>query len=393
MDRYQTIRVGDRAELVHTITQRDLERFVELSGDDNKLHVDHDFAGSTVYKKPVAHGMLGVSFISTMIGTKLPGDGALWFAQNLEFLLPVRVGDTITVSAEVLSKQDRDRIVELRTDIFNQHKQKVTAGVAKVKIIEQLPAEELKAPAPAQRALVVGASGGIGSAICLQLAADGYDVAIHYRSNPEPALRLKEQIAALGRRALVVAGDITDFDQVRELTAQACRGLGGLSLLVNCATVKIPTIRFSALEWSDLQGHLDANVKGMFNLAKCVVPVFEAQRSGKIVLFTTQAVETPSPGWSHYITAKSALQGFAKALAVELAPKGITVNLVSPGMTETELIADIPEKARLVAASKTPLRRLGRPEDIAGAVSFLASEKSAYLTGETLRINGGQVML
>ncbi|WP_308874304.1 MaoC family dehydratase [Thiothrix subterranea] len=100
MARFDEILVGQVAELEHVVTDKDLERFVELSGDDNRLHVDPTYAARTSFKKPVAHGMLGVSFISTIIGTRLPGDGALWFAQNLEFLLPVRVGDTLTVRAE-----------------------------------------------------------------------------------------------------------------------------------------------------------------------------------------------------------------------------------------------------------------------------------------------------
>mgnify|MGYP001411805779 FL=1 len=112
--RFEDISIGLTKSLTHTITQTDLERFVELTGDDNKLHVDKDFAANTSFRKPVVHGMLGASFISTIIGTKLPGDGALWFAQTLEFLLPVRVGDTLTVAAQVVKKNERDRTLENR---------------------------------------------------------------------------------------------------------------------------------------------------------------------------------------------------------------------------------------------------------------------------------------
>ena len=136
MNKYSSISIGDKAELTHTICQSDIDQFVELTGDDNKLHVDEQFVSTTSFKKPVAHGMLGASFISTLIGTKLPGDGALWFSQSLEFILPVRVGDTIKIVAEVLKKIDRSKTIELKTDIFNQNKQKVTAGLAKVKIIQ-----------------------------------------------------------------------------------------------------------------------------------------------------------------------------------------------------------------------------------------------------------------
>jgi 3-oxoacyl-[acyl-carrier protein] reductase len=115
---------------------------------------------------------------------------------------------------------------------------------------------------------------------------------------------------------------------------------------------------------------------------------------GRIINITTQYIdETPPVELLAYVTAKTALSGFTKSLAVEYAPFGITVNMISPGMTDTELIADIPEKSRLMTAAKTPLRRLAKPNDIAGAVCYLASEGASFITGETIRINGGQAML
>ena len=115
---------------------------------------------------------------------------------------------------------------------------------------------------------------------------------------------------------------------------------------------------------------------------------------GKFIFLTSQVTENvPPANWSFYTTAKYSLNGFAKSLAVELAAHNINVNLVSPGMTETNLIADIQEKTKLLVAAKTPLRRLAKTEDIANAISFLASDKSDFMTGETIRVNGGQVML
>ena len=134
--KYTEIKIGDKAEVIHTITESDISKFVDLTGDDNKLHVNKDFASRTELKKPVVHGMLGASFISTLIGTKLPGDGALWFSQTLEFLKPVRVGDTISVLAEVISKNDKAKVIELKTEIYNQNKQIVTSGISKIKVVE-----------------------------------------------------------------------------------------------------------------------------------------------------------------------------------------------------------------------------------------------------------------
>ncbi len=406
MRSYESIRVGDSAQLSRAITQRDIDRFVELTGDDNKLHVDAAFAGTTRFKKPVAHGMLGASFISTVIGTKLPGDGALWFAQNLEFLQPVRVGDTITVRAQVVRKSDAHRIIELTTDIFNQSRQKVTTGTAKVRVLgpeKNGAAHESRGaakPAAAPRlktarktALVVGGTGGIGSAVALQLARDGFDVAVHYRRSSEAARTLARTITGLGRKALALGSELETPAQAEELIASCLKRLGGLTTLVHCGGGDIPNIRLRDLGWDSVQEQLDTHVKTAFLLQKFAVPAMAERRYGKIVFLTSQAVERPSPQWLHYITAKAALSGMAKAMAVELAPLGIRVNLVSPGMTDTPLISSIPEKARLLAEAQTPLQRIARPEDVAGAVSFLVSEKSNFLTGETIRVNGGQVML
>lgn len=395
MSRFDDINLGDRAELVHIITAEDVEKFVDLTGDDNRIHVDREYASHTTFKKPVAHGMLGASFISTIIGTKLPGDGALWFSQNLEFILPVRVGDKITVTAEVINKYQRDKIVELQTDIFNQNHQKVTSGIAKVKIVEQKELPDDTIPSMQRKvALIIGASGGIGRAVSVRLAEDGFDIALHCFTQIKTVKELEKAITDIGRKCHVYSADITDDTQMKQIVTDIVRHFGTITVLVNCATVKVTSSKFASLDWVDIQSHFDVNVKGAFNSAKYILPLMQGQRYGKVINFTTQYIEgTPPTELLAYVTAKSALCGFTKSLAVECAPFGITVNMISPGMTDTELIADIPEKTRLMTAAKTPLRRLAKPADIAGAVSYLASESANFVTGETLRINGGQAML
>jgi 3-oxoacyl-[acyl-carrier protein] reductase len=394
MARFDEIKVGDVAELEHTVTKQDIERFVELTGDDNRLHVDAEYAARTSFKKPVAHGMLGAAFISTIIGTKLPGDGALWFAQNLEFLLPVRIGDHLTVRAEVLKKEERLRVVELQTEIFNQHRQKVTTGIAKVKIVEEEKATVAQRLVAHKVALVVGGSGGIGAAVCRALAQDGFDVAVHCFKNANSAKKVADSISSAGKqRALAVQADIGIEADVVNMVGEVSRRLGVPTVLVNCATSGFVPVKFDELTWRDLDQHISIAVKGAWNLAHHLVPVMKNAGRGKIIQLTSQVVEMPANDLLPYITAKSAIAGFCRALALDLAPKGICVNMVSPGMTDTELIADVPERIRLLTAAKTPLRRLAKPEDVAGAVAFLASERADFLTGETIRVNGGQVML
>lgn len=393
MKKIDQIKIGDVAELSHVVTQQDIDKFVALSGDDNKLHVDAEFAATTSFKKPVAHGMIGASFISTIIGTQLPGDGALWYAQSLEFLLPVRVGDALTVRAEVIKKHESQNVIELQTDIYNQHRQKVTSGQAKVRLIESEQPAPLSTAAAPRVALIVGATGGIGAAVCQQLAEDGFDIALHYHSGKAAAEKLSQQLASTHRQVLLVQADITQPESVVSMVDAVMRKFGGIFVVVNCATIKVANIKFQQLEWQDMENHWQVNVRGAFNLSKAVIPVMTQQRFGKIINFSSKECEMPSPEWLHYNTAKMALIGFSRSLAVEMAPKGIRVNLISPGMTDTALIADVPEKAKLMVAARTPLQRLATPEDVAGVVSFLASSKSDYMTGETLRVNGGQVML
>ena len=394
MTKYDSIQIGDVAEIIHLITQSDINEFVRLTGDDNKLHVNKEYAESTSFKKPVVHGMLGASFISTVIGTKLPGDGALWYSQNLEFLLPVRIGDKLRITANVIKKNDRTKSIELKTDIYNQHEKVVTTGTAKVRIVESnqqaITSQKSKHP---KTALIVGGTGGIGSAACLQLAKDGFDVAIHYRNNKSKATRLKSELERYKVNSVIVSGEISSIEDVQLIKDQTQRALGDISTVVNCSTIPVSNTMFNELDWSQMQAHFDVNIKGTFNLVKSYLGSWESNNYGKYIGLTTLYTEQPKPELLGYITGKSALNGLIKALAVELAPRGIRMNLVSPGMVDTSLIADIPEKIRLLTAAKTPLRTLASAEDVAGAISFLASQKSNYLTGETIRVNGGNFML
>jgi len=394
--KYSEINIGDKETLSHKITKEDLEKFVELTGDDNKLHVDAKFASTTQFKQPVVHGMLGASFISTIIGTKLPGDGALWFSQSLEFLLPVRIGDVLTVSSEVVKKNDKENIIELKTDIYNQNRQLVTRGYAKVKVIEQeiKVVEQLDVVDTTPKvALIIGGTGGIGKAACIQLAKDGFDVIIHYNHNKTLAEELKLEINNLNQRAVALRANILDEDEIKELIVKSLRAFDKIDVLVNCAATVIPDIKLQDLVWSDFQKQLELNIKSTFTIIKEILPTMLKHSYGKIINIGSSVVDKPNNNWAPYITAKSALAGLTKSFAFELAPKGIRVNLITPSLINTELTANIPEKMKLLTAAQTPLRRLANTTDVAGVISFLASEKSDFITGENIRLNGGQIMI
>ena len=357
--KYAEIKIGDKESLYHEIKKEDLERFVELTGDNNKLHVDEKFASNTQFKKPVVHGMLGASFISTIIGTKIPGDGALWFSQSLEFLIPVRVGDQLTIIAEVTKKNDRENIIELKTDIYNQNKQTVIRGYAKVKVIETEPRiidDSEKKEHPAKVVLVVGGTGGIGSAACIELAKDGFDVIIHYHKNRGLATELKNRVEKLNQKAIIIKADILNDTEIADMISQSTRLFEKIDVIVNCASTVIPNIRVQDLLWGDFIKQLELNIKSTFTIIKEALPSMVTRGYGKIINIGSFSVDKPNSEWSHYITAKSALIGLTKSFALELAPKGIRVNLITPSLVNTELTADIPQKVKLLTAAQTPLK-------------------------------------
>ena len=191
---------------------------------------------------------------------------------------------------------------------------------------------------------------------------------------------------------MIVSADIRDEAAVANMVHHVKRHLGNITVLVNCTTAPMAPIRWTDVLWKDFDAHFQTALQGAFYLVRHVAPQMEAVGYGKIIHISAQMIDTPMGNQLPLITTKAALEGFSHALAIELASSGIRVNMVAPGMTDTQQMSEVPERIRLMAAARVPLRRLAKPEDIAGVVTFLASRQSDYLTGETIRVNGGQVM-
>lgn len=390
---FDAVKEGDHQSLVKHITEADIRRFVELTGDDNPLHVDAAYARETSFKDIVVHGMLGASFISTVIGTRLPGPGALWVSQAMEFSLPVRLGDTLTVTCTVTRKHPRDRLLELDTRIVNQHGQTVLNGHGKVKLLEPPRAKPAHDAVRTKVAIVTGGAGGIGQAICERLAADGFAVVVNYLSGGERANSLVDRLRQAGGNALAVQADVSTAEGVKTLAQATERAFGGISVIVNAASPRIVPRTVEELEWAEVQHHIDVQVRSSLALVKACLPALRQSGGGRIISLGSQSVDgTPVAGWAAYALGKGALGTLTRYLAAELGPAGITVNLVSPGMTQTSFISGVSEKQQLMAARQTPMRRLGEPEDTAAAVAYLASDAAGYVTGQNLRVNGGGAM-
>ncbi len=393
VDKLDLISVGDTAELEHRITKEDVQGFCDLTGDNNPLHMDDTFARASGFGKRVVHGMLTASFISTMIGTKLPGPGALWYEQSVRFLRPVRLGEAIRVQATVLQKSVAQRLLVLETIVLGEAGDRVLEGQAKVKVLQPEAEEGLVSTFENKTVIVTGASRGIGAAIAKALAKVGHPVVVNCASSLTEANEVVAAIQAEGGRAMVFQADVRDEKQVAAMVAAAQEQYGPLAGAVHNASAPISLVPLTELSWDQMQLHLDIQLKGAFNLSAALLPVLVDNGSGLLVnIGSTAADGVPPVQQTHYITAKSALISFTHCIAAEFGPKGVRAICVSPGMTQTALIAGLPEKAKMVTKMQTPLRRLGTPEDVSGLIAFLFSPGAAYLTGQNIRVCGGSVM-
>ena len=240
-------------------------------------------------------------------------------------------------------------------------------------------------------ALVTGASGGIGRAIALQLACDGYAVAVHCHQNEAKARLVCDEIVAMGGSADVFVCDITDADAVDYMVNEICRVLGEVTVLVNNAGIAQQKLftDLSVDEWHRMMG---VHVDGAFYACRAVLPDMIRAHSGSIVNISSMWGQTGGSCEVHYSAAKAALIGLTKGLAKEVGPAGIRVNCVAPGVIQTEMLAEFSRETLNDLAEETPLCRLGTPEDVAAAVSFLVSDGAAFITGQVLAPNGGIVI-
>ena len=384
------ISVGDCAELHHTITQDDVDTFSSLTGDFNPLHVDKEYAKNSSYQKPVVHGMLSASFISTMIGTSLPGSGALWTSQTLEFLLPAFVGDTITVKSVVVQKSESVRTIVLETTITNQLKQELVKGRSSVKILE-IKGKPMNTPQDEHRTvLVVGGSKGIGAAIVKRLAEQGHRVAFTYNSSKSAAEALAHDMQTADRHVVPVKYDALKTGDLEPLQQAIPQAFGKVHDVIYCAApLPIPKA-LADTAWEDFKLQLDTQVGGAFHCVRSFVPHMVERKDGSFTFIGSIYAEgLPPTQQAAYVTAKAALSAFARSMAVELGPLGIRVNVIAPGMTETDMIASLPEKTKLLAKMQTPLRRLASPEHIARVAEFLVGPGGAHISGETIKVCGG----
>ncbi|WP_433175961.1 SDR family NAD(P)-dependent oxidoreductase [Actinoallomurus sp. CA-150999] len=241
-------------------------------------------------------------------------------------------------------------------------------------------------------ALVTGASRGLGAVIARRLAADGWAVAVGFRSGADQARRVVEDIRAAGGRAEAFAADITDEAAVADLVAKVTDRLGTITVLVVNATGPQPKVAVEDLTWEAHLDQLRFFVKSPTLLLQAVLPGMKARGGGRVIQIGSDIFERALPGMSAYVAAKGAQIGLTRSWARELGPSGITVNLVAPGWIPVERHADASADDLSAYRADVPLGRMGTADDVAATVSFVASDAAAFITGERITVNGGHTI-
>ncbi len=242
-----------------------------------------------------------------------------------------------------------------------------------------------------KNAVVTGGSQGIGAAAALELALEGANVCFTYRKHGEEAKKYEAEILSMGRKALCIQCDISSFNDAEKVVTSAMDAFGGLDILVNNAGMNWDGVswKMSEEQWDRV---IEVNLKGYFNFTRHTAPIFKEQKSGKIVNVTSINGLRGKFGQTNYSASKAGIIGFTKALARELGGFGINVNAVAPGLIETTMLQESESRDKIVdmAMNEIVMKRVGLPEDVANVIVFLCSDKARHVTGEVIRVDGGQ---
>jgi len=241
-------------------------------------------------------------------------------------------------------------------------------------------------------ALVTGSSRGIGKAIALRLAKEGMDVVVNYLKNEDKAKETAKQIENLGAKTIFVKADVSKFADVERMVSRVLQEFQKIDILVNNAGIYVRKTIWE-LGPRDWQRTIDINLTGVYNCCKAVIPQMKNLGWGRIVNISSQIGFKGSTHGADYSASKAGVVGLTKSLALELARYNITVNAISPGAVDTDILAGDTEEERQRRREAIPLGRIGVPEEIAAATAFLVSEDANYITGQTLHVNGGYLMV
>ncbi|MEJ8776957.1 3-oxoacyl-[acyl-carrier-protein] reductase [Pseudogracilibacillus sp. ICA-222130] len=240
-------------------------------------------------------------------------------------------------------------------------------------------------------ALVTGSSRGIGRAIALELAKQGANIAVNYAGSEDKAEEVVQELKALGVEAIKIKANVANEDDVKAMVKEVTKTFGALHILVNNAGITRDNL-LMRMKVEDFDDVIETNLKGAFLCTKAVTRQMMKQKEGRIINIASIVGVSGNPGQANYVAAKAGMIGLTKSTAKELASRNILVNAIAPGFITTDMTDVLTEEQKEAMLATIPLEKLGEPEDIANVVTFLASDQSKYITGQTIHVDGGMVM-
>ena len=240
-------------------------------------------------------------------------------------------------------------------------------------------------------ALITGATRGIGKEIALELARNGFDIAVNYRNINEDLNDLKKEIESNNVRCEFVEADVANFEQCENMVKQTIEKFGRIDVLVNNAGITKDGL-IMRMKKEDFEAVIDVNLTGTFNVTRNVIPYMIKQKSGRIINLSSVVGVAGNAGQTNYSASKAGVIGFTKSLAKEVASRNILVNAVAPGFIDTDMTKVLSDTVKEGINAQIPLKRMGLPKEVAKVVKFLSSEDSSYITGQVINIDGGMVM-
>lgn len=240
-------------------------------------------------------------------------------------------------------------------------------------------------------ALITGATRGIGKEIAITLAKEGYDIAINYRTENEDVINTKKEIESLNVRCFMVQGDVSNFENCENFINKIIEEYGKIDVLVNNAGITKDNL-FLRMKEEEFKSVIDVNLIGTFNVTKNVIPYMIKAKSGRIINISSVVGVSGNAGQTNYSASKAGIIGFTKSLAKEVGSRNVLVNAVAPGFIDTSMTAVLKDDVKEDIAKQIPLKRMGKVEDVARVVKFLASEDSSYITGQVIHVDGGMLM-
>ena len=240
-------------------------------------------------------------------------------------------------------------------------------------------------------ALITGATRGIGKEIALELAANGFDIAVKYRSEQAGMEELKKEIEKNNVRCEFVKADVANFEDCESMVKETIEKFGKIDVLVNNAGITKDGL-IMRMKKEDFESVIDVNLTGTFNVTRNVIPHMLKQRSGRIINVSSVVGVAGNAGQTNYSASKAGIIGFTKSLAKEVASRNILVNAIAPGFIDTDMTSVLSDAVKEGINAQIPLKRMGTPKEVAKVVKFLSSEDSSYVTGQVVNIDGGMVM-